>query len=519
MGTLNLGLEVLRDSKFTKVKSKNGSDMVIAIGNMQNAQYAVDVVSKKVVAVVCRDRDVRNAVASLKQAKVTIKAFGASESIMSLFNAGNQLSDALGLAIPEITSVNASSVGLACCEAIEQKTLSAYSLVNTFFKDLVANVTLFFEKLDDVTTSQKKALEEVASGMLSNLDTIDAVSFANMPIFGFAKTTFDERLNALNGIIELVGNCEATPSCIEEFRPLLEVLGYQVREEAVIEPETVQEAEETAPESSTVLHEEHAPVTSTEDIVEGEDVAPVAEVPADVPQEKTMAVFGWNPATIRDGVNGMCELLGKVGGLRPIQDKILELQQKALAAIDSESTQEEEPAVAPIEEDTPTQEEEPAPVDPEVLSTEALEGEEAIESCRTIAGFFGVALTLFQSNVTEMVNQLVTMVGKLKAVEVEAESPAAVPVEEVTTEAPIGPVAPVTEPVSDTGEIVEPDNVPDTEDVEPDAIDDETLPQPVGGAEHTEEVETPTEDQPDTDLPGEDSEGEKPAGNFWKFGR
>lgn len=519
MGTLNLGFDAITGSKG-KRHFYNGYGSVIAIGKMHNAQYAVDVAAKKVVAVISKDREVRKAVAILKQTKTTIKAYGASESIMSFFNIGDQLAGALGIEIPEITSINASAVGIACCESIDEKVCAAYDLVKKFFDELVSTVAVFFEELQEVTASQKETLEELSQGLLSDIETIDAESFAKKDVFGFAHKVFVARLEALNGIVDKLGTCDIDADTIAEFEPLLAELGYKVREENEIEEETPAEAVSEAPAKEEVLETKHEEAVSTESVTEdGEIVSAPIEEPADVAQEKSMAVFGWNPATIRDSISGMCELLGKVEGLRPVEAKITELKNKAFAAIDAECTTEEAPVVeTPLTEEAPvapdTTEQEIPTIAPEA-STEELSGSLAIENYRICAGFFGSAITLFQKNVSEMVNQLVTLIGSLKECEVEKTAPEAVPVEQVTTEEPTGPeVEETPAPAENNGEIVEPDNVPDTEPIAPDEADDETLPEPVGGAEHTEETETPPEDQPETDLPGEEQE---PAKNFWSF--
>lgn len=552
MGTLNLGLESINE-RFGS-KSKGIAGMVVKIGNMHNAQYAVDVASKKVVAVICKDRAIRDAIDILQRAKVTIKTYGASESIMSLFNANNELSHALGMYIPQITSVNSDLIGVSCCEAIDEKTAEAYELVKTFFNELVLNVKAFVQDLQEVTARQKETLLSIGNGLLNDITSIDGTEFANTPVFGYSKDAFAERLSALNGLVDGLGTCEVSEESIDKFKPMLELLGYTVlgeseieeTENVEIEPEVLETDDEEVSDTAEEIVIEQSTDSSAESIMEDQEgnetiVEPViqeSETPGIVPAQKTMATFGWNPETIAENVRGMCALLDKAGNLRSVQDKIFELKNKAFSAIDALKEPVSSDVVEDIVEevtsvDVPETTDEPVVIQPEpstdpaVLSTENLKGTNCIESCRIYAGFFGSALSVWNKAVSEMVNQLITMMGKLKEAEVPADAPGAVPVEEVTTDEPAGTVdeespAPIETPEEspnnnndevnpmipeeNTGGVCPPEFVPEAEPLALEGVGEETEPQPPGEVVHIEEVETPEDEQFETDLPGEDDD-------------
>ena len=216
---LKLGMEsILAATKQTAAKKNN---VLFAIVSMNNAKACVDLAAKKVVSVICTDRKVREAVANLQAAKHCIKTYGASESIMAIFNDGNQLANALRLEIPEITSINASSVGIACCEAIDEKVVEANALIKKFFEELCANVANFFEKLEEVTECQKCTLTGLAQDILADIEAIDAESFAREKVFGYAQKVFMERLAALNTLADKLGAAEPNAEAVAEFKPVL----------------------------------------------------------------------------------------------------------------------------------------------------------------------------------------------------------------------------------------------------------------------------------------------------------
>lgn len=559
MGTLNLGLESLNNGFGSK--SKGVAGMVVKIGNMHNAQYAVDIASKKVVAIICKDRAVRDAISSLQDAKATIKTYGASESIMSLFNSENELANALGIYIPKVTSINSSLVGVACCEAIDEKTAEAYDLVKTFFNELVCNVEKFVEDLQEVTGRQKDTLLSVGNGLLNDITKIDGTEFANTPVFGYSNVAFNERLSALNGIVDGLGDCEVSEDGISQFKPMLELLGYTVVGEGEVEEtdevglETeVEEVETEVEEVSDVTEEiviEQSTDASVESILaEAENNEPIvdpvieeSDTPSTEPTQKTMATFGWNPETIAASARGMCALLDKAGNLRSVRNRIFDLKNKAFSAIDalqepvsSDVVEEIVSAGAPeteteldieetIEETHIDETPEPT-VEPEIVSTEGLQGTTCIESCRIYAGFFGTALSVWNKSVGEMVNQLITMMGKLKEAEVSNDAPGAVQIEEVTTDEPAGTVdeesPAIVESIEESpnnnnevnlmfhneneGGVCPPEYVPEAEPLVLEGVGEETEPQPPGDVVHIEEVETPEDDQFETDLPGEDDD-------------
>ncbi len=486
---LNLGFGSLVGDK-----SKSSSTMLATIVDMHNAQYAVDIASKKVVAVISHDREVREAVAILKQTKHVVKTYGASESIMAIFNTDDQLANAIGIAIPEITSVNVSAVGIACCEAIDEKVVSATNLVRTFFNDLVASAAIFFEKLDEVVASQKQALDALTNGILNEIEAIDAEAFAKEEVVGYAQVVFMSRVKALAELSNKLSDTLPNDDNIDEFKNLLKILGYEIRENNVIEEETPAEAASDAPPAEEIMHAPPAPATEDLDADESNtEVVPENE-PADKAQEQTMAVFGWNPTTIKEAVNATSVMLDSANNLRSINDQLLKLQNCANQVIDEINISPDTlPEVIPEATDVVLE---------ESGSTEGLDENsspmEKLESYRECAAFFGEIITIYQSNTAELVNQLVVLCGKLTKVELAIDAPEATPVEEITTENPTGE--------NITNELEEPEHVPETEPIEYGTeIDEETEPQPGDDIEHIVETETPEQDQPNTDLPGEES--------------
>lgn len=416
----------------------------VRMAKMRNTQFAVDVAARKVLGVVSEDRAVRDALSTLRQAKATIKCYGASESIMAIFNAGGQLGDCIGMAIPEITSVNARSVGIACCENIDEAIEDAYEQVRKFFDSFIDSVAKFFDKLDAQLECQKATIDDVIENIIGDVEMIDAEAFSTEETFGYTQPVFMQRVQALTHIAQGIGNCECTTEAMRAFEEDLKVLGYKVVEksqeeldveseveapaanepELVIVPETPAEQEADAPAPEEVMNPEPdapkevqpvqpdtmnpqpLPAVSTEN-----DEIP-AEAPADAPQEQTLAVFRWTPETIRTAACAVKGMLEASSNMRSLNRTIGEVKGTVDAAID---------CVVEAEGEDKT------------------ECENKIEMGRRFAAFVGDIINVYGEAVNELVDQVVCLAGILVAAQPSDadEEQTAVPVERVTEQDPL----------------------------------------------------------------------------------
>lgn len=410
---MNLGLEHIV-SKNEKPATNYKGYFWVNLGTMYNSMVALDRKSLKVKQVIVHDKKVRDAIQTLRQAKSTFTKFGCSESLMSIFNEGNQLANALGFEIPEITTVNANVVGVKCVEEIENKVEEASCLVCKFFEDLVASITSYLAKLGETALCQKETIDALVKDILSDVKLIDAEAFAKEEIFGYTQPVFEERIEALKVLNAKLFEVEAGTAATD-LAPQLKVLGYVVETDIEVREETPAEQEESAPApaevmSEPVVTEESAPAAEG---LEGETATEPKneEAPADAAQEQELAVFRWTPELIKKAAADLIELLGATENIAKVGARIEALKADVCKAVEGAKLAEGEGKAA---------------------------AEVVIDNGRKFAAFLGEVVQLYGKSINELVDQVVNMAGKLKKNEVEAAAPEAVKTEEVTQEAPLG---------------------------------------------------------------------------------
>ena len=415
---MDLGLENIMAKKSQPTRK---GYFWVNLSKMYNSMVALDRKSLKIKRVVIHDKKVCEAIETLRQAKASITKFGCSEALMSIFNENNQLANALGFEIPEINAVNAKTVGVKCVEEIENKVEEAGCLVCKFFEDLVASVTSYLQKLSETAACQKETIDNLIKDILSDVTTIDAEAFAKEEIFGYTQPVFEERLSALKVLNAKLFEIE--PGKVEELSGQLKTLGYVVEANVEVREETPAEAAAEAPAPSEVMSEpvvvapaegEPAAAPATEEIEGSAAAEPEkaeAAEPTDAAQEQPLAVFKWTPELIKKAASELIELLAGTENINKVGARI--------EAIKAEVCKSAEAAKI-AEGDAKAQ------------------AEAEIDKGRKFAAFLGEVVQLYGKSINELVDQVITMVGKLKKVEAPAEEPKAVKVDEVTQEAPLG---------------------------------------------------------------------------------
>lgn len=415
---INLNLKSIlapkQHSTAKKVASKGF--FWIHLANMQNCQVALQMKGDKITRVICQDKAVYDAVSTLKQAKALFMEHGATEGLMAVFNDGNQLANAIGIEIPNITSLNTRQVGKLCCEGIDNVVESAYAKVCEFFHSLAHTVCDYLDKLCETSKCQQETLNDLANDLLGNIEAIDAAAFATDEVFGFTQPVFMERIKALEAINAAMPSLN--PAKLSEIEPALKTLGYQVEEKVAIVEESpaVAEAEAPAPEEvmSAPVAETPAPEAgkSQEDLEQRETVEAIpVDGPADAPQEQEMAVFRWTPANLKEAVLALAAVIGKCDNIAKAKDIVCKCKSDVCAKVEQISTADGDAKV---------------------------KADAEIEECRKFAATVGTIAQLYGTACSHMVDQAVAMCGKLKKAEVPEQAPAATPVEEVTEQKPLG---------------------------------------------------------------------------------
>ena len=405
---INLNLNAILSRK---VPTRNKGYFWVHLSNMQNCQVALEVKARQIRRIICQDRAVYDAVSTLKQAKLLFTEHGATEGLMAVFNCDNQLEHAIGVSIPEITSLNQRAVGQMCCEGIDQIVEASFDKVCEFFHALAHSVCDYLDKLCETSKCQKETIDGLMHDVLDNIETIDAGAFATDEVFGYTQPVFMEHIKALEEINAAMPTIN--PESLAGLDGALKTLGYQVEEKTVVVEESPAEAAADAPAPEEVMS---PPVADAPQEVAKEDLDTVpqreeetaipADAPADAPQQQEMAVFRWTPANLKEAMAALSGLLGKCENINKAREAVCSCKSKVCGAAEGEAP--------------------------------AVQKEEDIEACRKFASAVSSIAQLYGTECSHLVDQAVAMCGKLKKAEVPEQAPVATPVEEVTEDKPLG---------------------------------------------------------------------------------
>ena len=477
----DLGLKILQSEEKKTMESKiqdkapivsPESTIWINISKMHNTAFAVDMAAKKVVAVVTADREIRNAVATLRSAKANIKEFGASEAVMCIFNENNMLADVLGMSIPTITADNATAIGTACVENIDAVVDSAYDKVKEFFAAICEAASKFFERFKAQAECQCATIGEVITNIIDKAEGVDDAELGKENVFGYTQPVFMERIGALQFIIDNLAACGCSNEELRKFESALKTLGYKVVEkneaDAVVAPETP--AEQAADAPAEVMDPEQPEAAEK---VSSEDVAP------DAAQEQPMAVFRWTQATIKTSAEALKALLAGANKFDGVATKLGEVRGNVMAAIETISSANGE---------------------------EKAEKENIIECGRNYAAFVGDIIGVFGGSVSELVDQIVCMASKLSKQKAEGngqpDNVGTEPVAPAANEPEQNPVVPTEEPAGEPAPAVNQEPAPAPEGEQP-------APAPEGGEQPQPEGEQPSAANEPAPAP------ENSKGNWW----
>lgn len=347
--------------------------------------------------------------AELKSIKDTIKAYGCSEGLMACVNENDQLARCLSIAIPEVSPINAQSVGIACCEAIESKIDCSCGLTCNFLKDLAGNVDSFLKAFNSNLECQKETIKVVNDGIIKSVQYVEAEKFAKAEIFGYAKPVFFDRVKAIEEIVAGINECDSE-ACAEKFAPALKVLGYVVEQTVEVRPETNDEAVATEPEVSEVMSAPVQTAEKSEEELEGPAEEPKAEpvkaFATDACQPAPIAVMRWTPSGIAEAAVAVVGLIGKAEGIVALGGKIKTLVEATVAECDKEGEKDEQVRAK-------------------------------IDADRRFISFLSSVLHLLGKCTNELVDQVVCMGSTLKKFEAEKEEETVVKASEITEEKPL----------------------------------------------------------------------------------
>ena len=449
MSGINLHLSDL----FSSDEKKSTEITWIDVANMENTKCAVNTITKKIIHIVTSDQKICNAISTLRSAKAMFKTYGATEALMTVFNSGNMLSDVIGMEIPEITNSNAKAVGRACCESIDETIVDAYEKVKTFFEQIVDSASQYFTKLKVNASCQSATIDKLI-GHITNVDKLNARDFSMDELFGYTQPVFMDRVSALQYISDNIGSVGTTSDELRSFEPYLRILGYKVVDKSnesllegdepsgaaptvTIEPETPEEQKQDAPAPDEVLNprpvlpEGAKPeeVVSTEEPEEqtsvqpeqGGDtptpaatpapvvptVPPTVESTPDAPQTQPMAVFRWTPSNIVVAATAVKNVLASTPKFASVCATLSTVRGEVERAVES------------------------------IQSSENLDKttqEAIINSGRSYASFVGEVIAVYNNSINELVDQVVSMAGKV----VSAKSDDGVQASSITEEDPFG---------------------------------------------------------------------------------
>jgi len=410
----------LFDSKLGKGKSVSRSTFWSALSYLQNDAHAASLASNRLKNTIRKDVAVREAVSVLKQARANFRTYGATEAAMAIFNQGSQLSKSLGISIPKVTSVNAASVGKACVSKINGKINETVKYANHYGNTVVAQAANLINKTAKLAESQKYVLEMLYNRVSNDIKVVNAKQLGRTFISGYTRPIFMQRVDALSFIANNLHRYNTLDQCRKAFARQFNILGWNVSDEGEVTEAPEEEVAETSPDEQEVMN----PVTDpdTDEPIEDEEAEktelvetpPEAEEadedpPAAAPQEQPMAVFGWNPSTMREATGSLYRLTNDVKKFSNAYRNLVATRKKISSSVESyRSSVEKNPIM------------------------------NNIDNQRRYGAFVSGVIGAYTKASMEMINQVVSMYGALKDAEVFPSSSYAVSTKSITTRTPWG---------------------------------------------------------------------------------
>jgi hypothetical protein len=410
----------LFDSKLGKGKSVSRSTFWSALSYLQNDAHAASLASNRLKNTIRKDVAVREAVSVLKQARANFRTYGATEAAMAIFNQGSQLSKSLGISIPKVTSVNAASVGKACVSKINGKINETVKYANHYGNTVVAQAANLINKTAKLAESQKYVLEMLYNRVSNDIKVVNAKQLGRTFISGYTRPIFMQRVDALSFIANNLHRYNTFDQCRKAFARQFNILGWNVSDEGEVTEAPEEEVAETSPDEQEVMN----PVTDpdTDEPIEDEEAEktelvetpPEAEEadedpPAAAPQEQPMAVFGWNPSTMREATGSLYRLTNDVKKFSNAYRNLVATRKKISSSVESyRSSVEKNPIM------------------------------NNIDNQRRYGAFVSGVIGAYTKASMEMINQVVSMYGALKDAEVFPSSSYAVSTKSITARTPWG---------------------------------------------------------------------------------
>ena len=397
-------------------KTASGSAFWSALGNLQNSSYTAKVAGSRLQQSLKRDIEIRDAITVLRQARANFNRFGATESAMAIFNQNDQLAKSLEMSIPKVTSVNAAEISRQCSKRISKKIGDTVKHARHHANTIVAQTSTLINKTHALAEDQKKILEILYNRVANSIRTVNARQFSSTRICGYTMPIFIERAEALQYIVDNLHRCSSLAQCKKLFTKQFSVLNWTINEDGEITETDPEEVAEQAPDQDEVMNpvvdpESGDPITE-DDEPELVEPAPIEEdevVPASVPQEQAMAVFGWNPATIKRAAATLHKLVGSTSQFAKVYKNMRSTQSKLGSSVESYNSAIEKNQVMT-----------------------------AINNYRRYNTFIGNALCNYNTAIEELIGQVVAMYGVLKDAEVFSASITAVSTKSITAKTPWG---------------------------------------------------------------------------------
>ncbi len=307
---LNLHLDMLNNiSPTVQVTDK---DLWIQLADMRHTTVVVDRAEYQIKAILTKDREMRNAIDTLKKVKNIINTYGANEALFCVINENGSLGSVLNMHIPMIDTTNATQIGTACCENIDVTVEDANAKLKEFFTNIAEAVAKYIDKLKEKTAAQIDTLSTLTEKKLCNCKD----ELTSQPE-GYSYPIFMSKLNALTYISDNLASVECTKDAIEAFTPHLKVLGVAptIKSfENAEDPEVAVEPTEQPVEEPLTPKPEGDPdeVVSTE--------------------EPSVVATAWTVENIKSAVSSTLALVNNTSNIYPIAEKIESIKHHIVVA-------------------------------------------------------------------------------------------------------------------------------------------------------------------------------------------
>ena len=174
--------------------------------NLESAAFEFNLEDNELVGLLSNYESFERDLESLEDLQAVLEKTDATEGLMAFINKDNNLAQALGISIPEVTTENAHVITQATLEGIGNTIARTWNAIIAFFKNLIIRIKAWFIKVISFRGSLEKKLVQCKT-KLADVKNLSS-KFGEKDYTGYSNTNFVAIVTDLNAFIDVFGRID-----------------------------------------------------------------------------------------------------------------------------------------------------------------------------------------------------------------------------------------------------------------------------------------------------------------------